>query len=72
MNLINEEEGVENNPNSIIIEDCKVIKGEMDAIINHVLREASRCADVLARMGREQNEQEVRMLVPPNEIIEEM
>lgn len=44
----------------------------MDTKIIHVLREANRCEDLLAKMGGDQNEQEVRMLVPPNEIIEEM
>lgn len=53
VNLINEDEDEENHPNNIFIEDCKEIKAEMDAKINHVFREANRCADVLAKMGGE-------------------
>ncbi|KAM7508132.1 hypothetical protein LguiA_018585 [Lonicera macranthoides] len=44
----------------------------MEAKIVHILREANRCADIIAKMGGEQQDQEVRMLIPPNEIIEEM
>ena len=41
-------------------------------MLMHILREANRCADVLAKMGAEQNEEAVRMLVPPNEVVEEI
>lgn len=38
----------------------------------HLLKEANRCADALAKMGANQNGEVVRMLVPPNEVIEEI
>lgn len=74
INLINEkeEEEEENHPNCILIEDSKVIRIKINVKIVHILREANRCADILAKLGSEQNDQEIRLLVPPNEIIEEM
>lgn len=45
---------------------------DTDANLKHILREASRCADVLVCMGGEQKEAEVRMLISPNEIVKEM
>lgn len=44
----------------------------MEARLVHILRQANKCADVLAHMGSEQTEHEViRMLIPPSEVVEE-
>ncbi|KAM7471655.1 hypothetical protein LguiA_009838 [Lonicera macranthoides] len=44
----------------------------MDAQIAHIPRNANKCTDARAHMGSEQTEQEVRMLIPPNKVIEDM
>ena len=62
----------ENHPDRILIHDCKVMATELEASIVHILREANRCADILAHMGSEQQEQQVRLLIPPNEVVEEL
>ena len=67
--LIMEDDDDENHPNRILIDDCKELKLEMNTPLTHRLQEGNRCANVLAKMGAEQNEQEVRLLVPPNEIL---
>ena len=41
-------------------------------IIQHVLREANRCADKMVRIGRIQNERLVKVLVPPAELVEDL
>lgn len=38
----------------------------------HILREVNRCIDIIAHMGSEQEEQQVRMLIPLNEVVEEL
>lgn len=43
-----------------------------DARLVQVLREADRCADVLACMGGEQTEQEVMLLAPQNKVVKKM
>ncbi|KAM7463150.1 hypothetical protein LguiA_031271 [Lonicera macranthoides] len=70
--LVNDNDDEENHPNRILIDDCKYLVAETVSSLVHILREANRCADVLACMGREQTELEVRMLIPPNEVVEEM
>lgn len=41
----------------------------MNIVVVHVLREANRCTDKLAKLGWMQSEQAVRMLVPPKDLI---
>ena len=45
---------------------------EMDAKIVHIHREVNRRADVLAHMKSEQTEEQARMLIPPNDVVEEI
>lgn len=72
VNLINKDNKEESHLNQILIDDCKELKNDMHDEVIHIMREANRCADVPANMGSEQLDQEVRLLVPPNEILEEM
>lgn len=51
MNLINAEEEEENHPCRTLIEDCKNLEREMEPEIQHVLSEANRCADKMARLA---------------------
>ena len=70
--LINDDNEDDSHPYRILIVDCKILLRETEARAVHILREANRCADVLAHIGGEQNETEVRMLIPPNEVAEEL
>lgn len=72
MNLINERDEEENHPNRLLTNDCKELVIEVEAKIVHIFREANRCADVLAHIGSKQAEPQVHMLIPPNEVVEEM
>ena len=59
VNLIKDDDDEENHPNRILIDDCKDLVAETDTQPVHILREANRCTDVFACMGRERTEQEV-------------
>lgn len=72
INLVNESTEEESHPNKILIDDCKELLLEMEARVVHILREANRCADILAHMGGEDDKQEVMMLIPSNKIVKEM
>ena len=43
---------------------------ELEAVMKHVLREGNRCADLLAKMGINQGEDDVRVIIPSAEILE--
>ena len=63
-----EDEG-ENHPCRTLIQDCKNLIKEVSPKIQHVLREANRCADKLAQLGKNQHERLVKVLVPPMELL---
>ena len=56
----------------VLIEDCRKMIKNLNTEMVHVLREGNKCADKLAKMGGEQREMSVRMLIPPEELIEEL
>ncbi|KAM7487446.1 hypothetical protein LguiB_024930 [Lonicera macranthoides] len=70
--LIQGEEDEENHPDRILIEDCRKLITEMNTAVSHIFREANRCADKLAKLGVNQGEREVRMLIPPENLIEDL
>ena len=72
VNLINEDNKEESHPNRILIDNYKELKNDMNAEVIHIMRETNRRADVPAKMGSEQSNQEIHLLVPSNEILEEM
>lgn len=45
-----------NHPQSIIINDAKMLLHQTGSKLTHIYRAANQCADHLARMGAEQNE----------------
>ena len=59
-----------NHLDKIIVQDCRTIVGDLNALLRHSLRERNRCADLLTKMGINQGEQDMRVLVPTNEIVE--
>lgn len=72
VNLINGEEDIQNHPERAYIEDCRKLKEHIDVRINHILREANRCAYKMAKLGVTQSEQHVRVLIPPDDVIEDL
>lgn len=48
------------------------LKLEMNTKITRIFKKANRCVDVLAKIEGDQTKLEVRLVVPPNEIIEKM
>lgn len=70
VNLIHEEENEENHPERILVEDCRALIWEMNTTVIHIYKEANRCACLLAKLGGAQAKQAVRMLVPPEDLIE--
>ena len=61
---------MENHPERIIIQDCKVIERELEADIIHTLREGNRVADMMTKIGINQGEDNIRVIVPPSEVVE--
>ena len=72
INLISGEEDVENHPCRALIRDCRMMSREVAVKLQHVLREANRCADKMAKLGSKQNEKLVRILVPPMELVDDL
>ena len=72
VNLINKEDDIENHPYRTYIADCRKLKNEANAIIYHILRETNRCTDKMARQWWSQTEQHVRVLIPPDEVVEDL
>lgn len=70
--LINGESDVEHHPERILIEDCRLMLRETGFELIHILREGNKCANTLARYGGLQREMAVRILIPPNEVVEDM
>ncbi|KAM7472339.1 hypothetical protein LguiA_010522 [Lonicera macranthoides] len=60
---------IENHPDRIIIEDCCKMVKELEAVMKHALREGNMCADLLAKMGINQGENDVRVITPSAEIV---
>lgn len=56
----------------VLIEDCRELIKDMIMEVVHVLNEANKCADNLAKIGEEQGERLVRMLMPLDELIDNM
>lgn len=52
--------------------NCTGFVVEIEVKVVHIFREVTRCADILVYMGSKQKEQQVRMLIYPNEVVEEM
>lgn len=74
IDLINHEEDEEenNHPDIILIQDCKNLKREMDTPIRHIPWEANCCADKFAKIGGTQKKRLARILVSPNQLIEDL
>ena len=72
VNLINGEEDVDIHQDRILIEDCRRLIRDMNTSVLHVLREANKFSDKLAKIGGKQGEQAVRMLIPTEDIIEDL
>lgn len=56
----------------IMIEDCRFLIWEINAVVVHVQREANRCMDKLAKIGGTQSKQVLRMLVLAEERMEDL
>ena len=69
--ITKEEEG-DNHPCRALIQDCKNLIKEVAPRVQHVLREANRCADKLAQLGKIQQERLVKVLVPPMELVQDL
>lgn len=69
LNLI-EYGDIGNHPDRIIVEDCRQMVEELEVVMKHALREGNRCADLLAKMGINQGENDVRAIIPSAEIVE--
>ena len=61
---------VNNHPDKVLIMDSRKMMDELDADIIHTLREGNRCADILSKMGINQGEQAMKIVVPPSEILD--
>ena len=72
IDLINHEDEEENHPHRILIQDCKNLKSEMDIPIRHIPRKANGCADKIAKTGGTQKEQLVKLMVPPDQLLEHL
>lgn len=72
INIINDDDEMENHPERIFIENSRKLKEEVKAQIWHVLRKANRCAVKMAKLRRSQREQLVRVLIPPDDVIEDL
>lgn len=70
--LVHGEDDEENHPDRVLVEDCIRLIRERNTAIIHVRREGNRCADRLAKLGGEQTEQEVRLMIPPEELIDDL
>lgn len=69
---VNGEDDITNHSERILIEECRNLLKGSDYKLIHTLREGNKCADTLARYGGLQRERAVRILIPPNEVIEDM
>lgn len=69
INLMNGDDDEENHPCRTLIEDCMNIRRELEPTIQHVLQEANRCANKMAKIGSTQSEKLVKILVPPIELV---
>lgn len=69
VNLINKYE-VANHPNKMPIEDCKNLKEAMHLDLLHVHREINKCANYMSKLGRVQGEKTIRVVVPPNDLVQ--
>jgi len=70
--LVNGDDDVEHHPDKILIEDCRTMLRESNYKLSHILKEGNKCADTLALYGGLQHERELRILIPPNEVVEDM
>lgn len=50
---------INNHPEKVLIQDCRNLMDEMEAIVIHTFREGNRCADILAKIGINQGEQNI-------------
>ncbi|KAM7494023.1 hypothetical protein LguiB_028632 [Lonicera macranthoides] len=69
VNLINNEADG-NHPEKTLIQDCKNLKEAQLLEIKHVHCEGNKCADYMAKLGKVQGEQYMKVLVPPNELVQ--
>lgn len=70
--LIQGEISEEHHPDRALIEDCRNMIKDLNTMVKHVLWEANKCADKHAKIEGSQGERLVRMLVPPEDIIEDL
>ena len=70
--LINNMKEVIHHPERALIEDCRLLKEETGAQLSHILREANKCADILAKLGGTQRELHRRVLIPNDELMEQL
>ena len=61
---------IENHPAKIIVQDCRVLLRDLEAELIHSLREGNRCADMLAKVGINQGEEDIKIVIPPAEVVE--
>lgn len=55
-----------------LINDCRIMMGETSAGLTHILNETNKCADKLAHLEACQWEQCIRILVLPDEFIDDL
>lgn len=72
IDIINSEEDDKNQPERILIEECHSLKRQVNAKVWHILKEADRCPNKLAKLGSTQTEQHVRIIIPPDDVVEDL
>lgn len=72
MELVNGTGNVENHSEKTLIEVNRTLKAETNAGLFHIYREVNRCVDKLAKLGGTQTEQFVGILVPPDDVVEDL
>lgn len=71
VDLINNNNEVENHQEMMLIKTCRKLKIDTKAEVGHILR-GNKCADGLAKLGAPQSELHVRILVPPDYVVENL
>lgn len=72
VDLINNNNGVENHPERTLIEACRKLKIDIKSEVSHILKEDNRCVDGLAKLRATQSELHVRILVPSDDVVEDL
>lgn len=69
---IMEEKEEENHTCRMLIENCKNLIKNIFSTIQHVLREANKYADKMARLRKSQHEKLVKVLIPSIKLIDDL